>query len=64
MEEENKNGYTIIDKRYQEKPKEVCRVCGSYEVHTQNYNHPTMKCIEYLRNEIILLKEKVYAHIV
>ena len=30
---------------------EVCRVCGSKEVHTQKYNKPTMKCIEFLRKK-------------
>ena len=48
--------YTVIDKRrlnnpdYEEEPTEVCRVCGSPEVHTREYNKPTMKCIEYLRS--------------
>lgn len=33
------------------KPREVCRVCGSKEVHTQQYNNATMACVAYLRVE-------------
>ncbi len=50
--EEVKKPYTIIDRRFEKKPKEVCRVCGAEEVHTKQYNQPTMKCIEYLRLQI------------
>ena len=49
---EVKKDYTINDHRGKEKIIEVCRVCGSKEVHTKQYNHPTMKCIEHLREEI------------
>lgn len=46
-------GYTINDKRGQEKPKPVCRVCGAtIEIegtHSLEYNRPTMDCIKYLR---------------
>jgi len=31
---------------------EVCRCCGSNDVHTREYNKPTMECIEYLRKQI------------
>ncbi len=52
----NEKGYAVIDRRFKEKePTEVCRVCGSKEVHSKIYNQPTMKCIEYYRE---LLKEK------
>ncbi len=49
----------IIDKRGDNKVdhSERCRVCGSPEVHTQEYNKPTMLCIGYLREEIAKLKQ-------
>jgi len=51
--------YTINDKRFKdEEPLEVCRVCGSREVHTREYNIPTMKCIEHYRE---LLKKTTEA---
>lgn len=30
-------------------PNEVCRVCGSRDVHVDHYGQPTVKCITYLR---------------
>ncbi len=42
----------INDKRGENKPREVCRVCGSEDVHTQDYNNPSMDCIEHLRGVI------------
>lgn len=39
-------------------PKEACRVCGAEEVHSTEYNKPTMKCIEQLRSEINQYKSK------
>jgi hypothetical protein len=41
----------VIDKRKSSKQfsGEVCRVCGSRDVHSQAYGKPTMECIEYLR---------------
>lgn len=45
-------GYTVTDRRGEEKPQEVCRVCGSKEVHSKTYNNPTMGCIEYLRAKL------------
>jgi len=44
--------YTVTDRRGKEEPTEVCRVCGSPEVHSRGYNFPTMKCIEFLRSKI------------
>lgn len=43
--------YKVNDRRGQnhEQPGERCRVCGSADVHTDQYNKPTMGCIEYLR---------------
>jgi len=53
-------GYTINDRRGlnkgQEEPNEVCRVCGSQEVHSKEYGKPTMECIEYLRKRIVDLE--------
>jgi hypothetical protein len=43
--------YTVNDRRGQEKPTEVCRVCGSKDTHSREYNKPTMDCIKYLRAE-------------
>ena len=50
-------GYTITDKRGVEEPKEVCRCCGSTEVHTKQYNKPTMECIIYYRKQINKLED-------
>jgi hypothetical protein len=53
MTEEKKNGYTVIDRRGQEeKDVEVCRVCASKEVHTRDYNVPTMECVNHLWDQI------------
>jgi len=41
--------WTVTDRRGKETPKPVCRVCGSYDEHSTEYNKPTMACIEYLR---------------
>lgn len=41
--------YTVNDRRGTRPVDEVCRVCGSEEVHTTNYNQPTMACVAYLR---------------
>ena len=64
--------FKVIDKRGQEELKEVCRVCGSSDVHSKRYNFcrvcgssdvhskrynlPTMDCIKYLRSIISDLK--------
>ncbi len=54
----NKNDkpYTIVDKRGmnegQEHPEEICRVCGSKEVHSKKYGKPTMECIKFLKDQI------------
>ena len=59
---ENKN-YTITDRRGlgngQERLGEICRVCGSKEVHSKNYNTPTMECIKYLQDQSTFQLEKV-----
>lgn len=49
---EQQQGYTVHDRRFkkEEEPQEVCRVCGSPQVHSREYNHPTMGCIEFLRS--------------
>lgn len=44
--------YKFIDRRYNPKPKPVCRVCGSLHIHSEEYNKPTIDCIEYLRSII------------
>ena len=49
--------YTVNDNRGKEKPEEVCRVCGSKEVHSRTYNQPTMGCIEYYRKQLSEAKE-------
>jgi hypothetical protein len=49
--------YQVIDKRGENKaPAEVCRVCGSSEVHSGKYNDPTMGCIMHLRKQEKLLE--------
>lgn len=54
--------YTITDRRGmkegQEHPDEVCRVCGSNEVHSKEYGKPTMECITFLQNQIVLLERQ------
>ncbi|HLD91440.1 MAG TPA: hypothetical protein VI911_10600 [Patescibacteria group bacterium] len=60
---ENKNndqGYTVNDRRGIEKPTEVCRVCGSGEVHTTEYNNPTMKCVDFFRKTISDLTNRLH----
>jgi hypothetical protein len=58
-----KKDYTITDRRGmsdgQEHPEEVCRVCGSKEVHSKNYGRPTMECVRYLQDQETLRLEKV-----
>lgn len=46
------NDYTINDRRDEKKSEEVCRVCGSPQVHSKEYGKPTVNCIEYLRTII------------
>jgi len=52
-------GYTVIDRRGREEPKEVCRVCGSPECHTTMYNQSGMDCVRYLRGRILELERKL-----
>lgn len=52
MSEQEGRGFTVIDRRGREEPKEVCRVCGAPEPHSKQYNQPTMDCIKYLRSQI------------
>lgn len=40
-------------------PEEVCRVCGSKEVHSKEYGKSTMHCIVYLQDQSSLQLEKV-----
>lgn len=48
MKIEQKEGYTVIDRRGYVEP---CRVClCPTECHSTQYGKPTMKCIEYLRD--------------
>lgn len=44
----------MVDKRRWSKDYsgEVCRVCGSRDVHSRDYDKPTMDCINYLKDEI------------
>lgn len=53
---EKEKSYTITDRRgmsdNQEHPEEVCRVCGSKDVHSKKYGQPTMECIKYLQGNI------------
>ena len=53
---EKEKGYTVTDRRGmesgQEHPEEVCRVCGSKEVHSKQYGKPTMECINFLQTRI------------
>ena len=44
--------YKINDRRGKEPPKEVCRICGSPQIHSREYGNPTMDCIRYLRSII------------
>jgi hypothetical protein len=50
----------IIDRRGGKNPKptEACRVCGSKEVHTREYNQPTKECMQYMLAEIRRLEKK------
>jgi len=49
----------INDKRGKEEPKEVCRCCGSEQVHTREYNNHIKKCVEYLRKRVSELEREV-----
>lgn len=51
--------YTITDRRGGQNPREVCRVCGAGECHTVEYGRPTMQCVQFLRDEIEGLRNKV-----
>jgi hypothetical protein len=53
-------GYTVRDRRGGQNPEpaEVCRVCGSPEVHSLKYNQPTMECIAFYRSQVSGLDEK------
>ncbi|MFA5071117.1 MAG: hypothetical protein WC511_01980 [Candidatus Pacearchaeota archaeon] len=57
--------YTINDRRHNSAKKEAteaCRVCGSSEVHTREYNKPTMLCIGYLRQTISDLEKNLLTY--
>ena len=59
---EQKKGFTVTDFRgvgRPEPPKPQCRVCGSEEEHSSQYGKPTMACIEFLREEIAVLKKEL-----
>jgi hypothetical protein len=38
---------------------ETCRVCGSKEVHSTQYNRPTMDCVEFLRQCMSDMRETI-----
>lgn len=59
VQEEQKDGFVIRDRRGVEAKNPPCRTCGSPVEHTQLYNQPTPECIKYLREEITRLKERV-----
>lgn len=50
--QEQRPGYTIIDKRGAEPLRLLCRVCGSSVEHSKDYNKPTMACINWLKDQI------------
>ena len=55
------DGYIFNDRRGHEPPKEACVVCGcTDEVHSSEYNTPTMKCIEFLRKENLVLLNRIH----
>lgn len=62
---EKEKSYTINDRRGlelkdgQECMDEVCRVCGSQEVHSKEYGRPTLECVRYLKDQSTLQLEKV-----
>lgn len=37
------------------KPIKICICCQSTEIHTENYNNPTSKCVDELRTKIYKL---------
>lgn len=59
MHVEQKEGYTIIDRRSSSGGGDPCRVCCGSDCHTQEYNKPTMDCIRYLRSEVSRLEKLV-----
>lgn len=66
MHVEQKEGYTIIDRRgytiidrSSSGGGDPCRVCCGPDCHTQEYNKPTMDCIRYLRSEVSRLEKLV-----
>ena len=53
--EEKKEGFVVRDLRgVENKDGDVCRVCGSIDVHTRVYNQPTMDCVKYFRTLLAL----------
>ena len=52
--------YITTDRRRNSKEYsgEVCRVCGSRDIHSREYGKPTMECIEHLRECINDLQVK------
>jgi len=59
MSKEQRNGFVVNDRRGEKEPKPTCRVCGSQNEHSKNYNQPTMACIKYLRNIIKALEKEL-----
>lgn len=56
-------GFTVNDRRgsaAEDTPAsdEVCRICGSTEVHSREYNKPTMACVEFFRARIQVLSTR------
>lgn len=51
---EVKDNTALFKKRKKEieEVAEVCRVCGSKDVHSTVYDNPTMKCIHFMRVEM------------
>lgn len=56
--EEKKEGFVVRDLRgVENKPGEVCRVCGSVNIHSRTYDAPTMDCIKYYRTQLALVEK-------
>lgn len=51
--------YRAMSPNREDRHKPVCRVCGSTDEHSKTYNTPTMDCVNYLRDKVNKLEERI-----
>lgn len=52
MEIKDNTGLLKKHQEETEKNVEVCRICGSKEIHSFAYDIPTMRCVNYLKSRL------------